>query len=113
MNDYFETFNFTTGASGAIVQWNISVYASGETALLDTYSETSLGRNDFIYNYLEPGYDGQVPNSPGIWTSSADTIPEPASLAIGAVALAGLAMARRRRSPPTAKPQVGSSPSTP
>jgi hypothetical protein len=114
-------FDFGTGASGNITQWFIQLEVTsvvGGPEVLEegigTSSETIGGSQDYGYqavctgpltsttgpcNPLTLGYDISAANDlPGVWSSPATTsVPEPATLALFGLGVAGVGFMRRRR----------------
>jgi len=94
-------FSVTTDANGQIVSWNLNIYSStGAITTCDGnaceafYSTTNSALDDTNVFF---NYDAYNFNSPGTWTET--TVPEPSTVLIFAVGLAGLAamIARRKQ----------------
>jgi hypothetical protein len=91
------TFQISTDATGAISAWEIDLTVAGSAK--DTWIETRAsihGAGDWGQMTYSNSY--MSINNPGTWTSTAAAeVPEPASLALVGLALAGAAVSRRKQ----------------
>jgi hypothetical protein len=114
-NSAIDNFNLLIDSLGLIQEWNIGVSTLslvsgvGDTVLVIETTNTSSparvidgGANGICSQWASPGgcfeYTGgtgfgQVENNPGSWTA----VPEPATLALFGLGLAGLGFARKKK----------------
>ena len=99
-------FAFSTDADGNIVNWTIGVQRFGTGALWSVNDPSNPDYSGLLYDYgaVEPNwYSGTtqrdnaiVRNNPGTWTMTR-SVPEPGTLALLGLGLAGLGITRRRK----------------
>jgi hypothetical protein len=106
------TFQITTDGAGAITSWVIGMYQytpmgfpygayietlnrAGPQIVDDSFKCLTYNPNGFCEDRLIGFSDQFQDGTPGIWTSS--TVPEPATLALLGISLAGLGFARRKQ----------------
>jgi hypothetical protein len=93
-------FEFGTDASGAIDEWDIQV-GTGSTGFdfIETQNNPIAGVFDQGTNDQSGGGgDGQNLNDPGIWSEVSTTaVPEPLTLSLFGVGMAGAVVMRRRK----------------
>ena len=95
-------FNFSTNASGQIVNWNLFVEGDFDLFYYDTYNRSAICptcgpfADDSFFGYAGEGISSNM-NNPGTWTVSttAPAVPEPSTVTLllaGLIALSTLAL---------------------
>jgi len=92
-------FSVTTDANGQIASWNLNIYSSSgaittcDGSACEAYYSTTNSALDDTNVFFN--YDAYNFNSPGTWTET--SVPEPATLTMFGLSMAGLGLVRRRK----------------